>query len=234
MKYSVLLPTVNERNNLPLICCLLDETFTQEKLDYEIIVIDDASKDGTQEICKELIKLYGEDKIILKTRSSKQGLGTAYIFGLQFAKGDFIVIMDADLSHHPKYIPQMIAKQLVGNYDIVSGTRYKPGGGVYGWNFMRKLISSGANYLADTILNPGVSDLTGSFRLYRKSVLTTIMEYDLPKGYAFQMAMAVRAKSLGYSIGEVPIAFIDRIDGESKLGGKNLKKGCSIYFSQYK
>ena len=81
MKYSVLVPTVNERNNLPIICCLLNETFTKEKLNYEIIVIDDASTDGTQEVCKELIKLYGEDKIILKTRSSKQGLGTAYIFG---------------------------------------------------------------------------------------------------------------------------------------------------------
>ena len=149
--------------------------------------------------------------------------------------------MDADLSHHPKYIPEMIAKQLVGNYDIVTGTRYKPGGGVYGWNFMSlfffykffkffffvlkgKLISSGANYLADTILNPGVSDLTGSFRLYRKEVLTTIMKYELPKGYAFQMAMAVRAKSLGYSIGEVPIAFIDRIDGVSKFEFKKKLK----------
>jgi dolichol-phosphate mannosyltransferase len=138
MKYSVLLPTVNERNNLPLIIWLLNETFTQEKLDFEIIVIDDASTDGTQEICKELIKLYGEDKIILKTRTSKQGLGTAYIFGLQFAKGDFVIIMDADLSHHPKYIPEMIAKQKVGNYDIVTGTRYKTGGGVFGWNFMSK------------------------------------------------------------------------------------------------
>ena len=91
--------------------------------------------------------------------------------GLQFATGNFVIIMDADFSHHPKFIPRMVALQKAGNYDIVTGTRYAGDGGVYGWDLKRKLVSRGANLFADTVLNPGVSDLTGSFRLYKKGVL---------------------------------------------------------------
>lgn len=217
-KYSVILPTYNERDNLPLITYLLVKTFEKAGYPFEIVIVDDNSQDGTQDVAKQLIEIYGNDRIILKTRSGKLGLGTAYIFGLQYTTGDFIVLMDADLSHHPKYIPEMIAKQHVGNFDIVTGTRYRKGGGVYGWNWKRKFTSKCANYLADTLLNPGVSDLTGSFRLYKRQVFEKIIKHPLPKGYAFQMAIAVRAKSMGYSIGEVPIAFCDRMYGESKLG----------------
>ena len=96
---------------------------------------------------------------------------TAYIHGLDVCTGDFVIIMDADFSHHPKFIPQMVAKQKTANYDIVTGTRYAGDGGVYGWDLKRKFVSRGANLFADTVLRPGVSDLTGSFRLYKKSVL---------------------------------------------------------------
>lgn len=95
-------------------------------------------------------------RIILRPRPGKLGLGTAYIHGLKHATGNFVIIMDADLSHHPKYIPTMIQRQLQTGCDIVSGTRYAPGGGVYGWNFKRKLTSRGANTLAQALLNPGV------------------------------------------------------------------------------
>ena len=93
------------------------------------------------------------------------GLGSAYVDGLKKCSGNFVILMDADLSHHPKFIPKFVAKQRTTNVDIVSGTRYKPGGGVYGWNFMRKLTSRCANFLAKTTLGfYKSSDLTGSFR----------------------------------------------------------------------
>jgi len=222
-KYSVILPTYNERDNVPLITYLLVKYFRLSNLDFEIIIVDDNSPDGTQGVVKKLQTAYGEDRILLRPRAGKLGLGSAYIHGLQFVSGDFVIIMDADLSHHPKYILSMIRKQQETNCDIVSGTRYRSKGGVYGWGFMRKLTSRGANFVASTLLQPGVSDLTGSFRLYRKPVLETLMKEVTSKGYAFQMEIIVRARCLGYSIGEEPIVFVDRLYGESKLGVAEVK-----------
>lgn len=221
-KYSVLLPTYNERENLPLIIWLLVKTFTEQNILYEIIVIDDGSPDGTQDVAKQLINIYGEEKILLKPRAKKLGLGTAYVHGMQFATGDFIIIMDADLSHHPKFIPEFIALQKKHDYDVVSGTRYVGNGGVYGWDLKRKLVSRGANYLTQILLRPGASDLTGSFRLYKKEVLLKLVESCVSKGYIFQMEMIIRARQFNFSIGEVPISFVDRFYGESKLGGKEI------------
>ncbi|XP_074826086.1 dolichol-phosphate mannosyltransferase subunit 1 isoform X1 [Natator depressus] len=201
-KYSVLLPTYNERENLPLIVWLLVRSFHESGSNFEIIVIDDGSPDGTWEVAEQLEKIYGSDKILLRPRAKKLGLGTAYIHGMQHATGNFIIIMDADLSHHPKFIPEFIRKQKEGNFDIVSGTRYKGNGGVHGWDLKRKIISRGANFVTQVLLRPGASDLTGSFRLYRKEVLQKLMEKCVSKGYVFQMEMIVRARQLGYTIGE--------------------------------
>ncbi|KAJ8370770.1 hypothetical protein SKAU_G00107980 [Synaphobranchus kaupii] len=213
-KYSVLLPTYNERENLPLIVWLLVKYFDESGYDFEIIVIDDGSPDGTLEVAEQLQKIYGEDRILLRPRAKKLGLGTAYIHGVKHATGNFVFIMDADLSHHPKFIPEFIAKQQEGGLDLVSGTRYSGNGGVYGWDLRRKLISRGANFITQVLLRPGASDLTGSFRLYKKEVLEQLVEKCVSKGYVFQMEMIVRARQLGYSIGEVPISFVDRVYGE--------------------
>ncbi|EPQ07759.1 Dolichol-phosphate mannosyltransferase [Myotis brandtii] len=183
-KYSVLLPTYNERENLPLIVWLLVKSFSESGIDYEIIIIDDGSPDGTREVAEQLEKIYGSDKILLRPREKK--------------------------------------KQKEGNFDIVSGTRYKGNGGVYGWDLKRKLISRGANFVTQILLRPGASDLTGSFRLYRKEVLQKLIEKCVSKGYVFQMEMIVRARQLNYTIGEVPITFVDRVYGESKLGGNEI------------
>eukprot|EP01121_Diplochlamys_sp_Union-15-3_P005787 TRINITY_DN16122_c0_g1_i1.p1 TRINITY_DN16122_c0_g1~~TRINITY_DN16122_c0_g1_i1.p1 ORF type:complete len:136 (-),score=25.02 TRINITY_DN16122_c0_g1_i1:306-713(-) len=110
-KYSVLLPTYNERENLPIIVWLIAEAFSKSGFNYEVIVIDDNSPDGTQEVAKQLQTVYGEDKIVLKPRPGKLGLGTAYLHGIQHATGNFVIIMDADMSHHPKYIEKFINKQ---------------------------------------------------------------------------------------------------------------------------
>ncbi|XP_061114116.1 dolichol-phosphate mannosyltransferase subunit 1 [Conger conger] len=221
-KYSVLLPTYNERENLPLIVWLLVKYFNESGYDFEIIVIDDGSPDGTLEVAEQLQKIYGEDRILLRPRAKKLGLGTAYIHGMKHATGNFVFIMDADLSHHPKFIAEFIEKQREGGFDLVSGTRYSGNGGVYGWDLRRKLISRGANFITQVLLRPGASDLTGSFRLYKKEVLEQLVEQCVSKGYVFQMEMIVRARQLGYSIGEVPISFVDRVYGESKLGGNEI------------
>ncbi|KAF1446874.1 DPM1 mannosyltransferase, partial [Pygoscelis papua] len=219
-KFSVLLPTYNERENLPLVVWLLARTFRESGNNFEIIIIDDGSPDGTQEIAEQLEKIYGSDKIVMRDIISVLfSLGTAYIHGMKHATGNFIVIMDADLSHH---VSLYFIKQKEGNFDIVSGTRYKGNGGVYGWDLKRKLISRGANFITQVLLRPGASDLTGSFRLYRKEVLQKLMEKCVSKGYVFQMEMIVRARQLGYTIGEVPISFVDRVYGESKLGGNEI------------
>ncbi|XP_065206477.1 dolichol-phosphate mannosyltransferase subunit 1-like [Planococcus citri] len=221
-KYSILLPTYNEKENLPIIVWMIVKYMTANDYSFEIIIIDDGSPDGTLEVAKKLQKIYGEDIIVLRPRKEKLGLGTAYKHGIKHATGNFIIIMDADLSHHPKYIPQFIAKQQTDNADIVTGTRYVGNGGVNGWDFRRKLISCGANFLTQFLLRPGVSDLTGSFRLYKKPVLEKLIQNCVSKGYVFQMEMIVRARQNNYTISEVPIAFVDRLYGESKLGASEI------------
>ncbi|KAG9072396.1 dolichol-P-mannose synthesis [Linnemannia hyalina] len=241
-KYSVLLPTYNERENLPIIIWLLTKTFHENNIDYEIIIIDDGSPDKTLEVAQELQKIYGENRIVLRPRAGKLGLGTAYVHGIQHATGDFIFILDADMSHHPKFIPEMIRLQQSKDLDVVTGTRYAGNGGVYGWDLKRKIIrqgsmdelhistatliliflNRGANFLASVLLRPGVSDLTGSFRLYKKEVLTQLINSCISKGYVFQMEMMVRARQFNYTIGEVPITFVDRVFGDSKMGAMEI------------
>lgn len=140
--------------------------------------------------------------------------------------------MDADFSHHPKFIPEMIRLQETDDFDIITGTRYNgKGAGVYGWDLKRKLVSKGANIFADTLLQPGVSDLTGSFRLYKRDVLSQAMAKVQSKGYVFQMELICLAKSMGYTVAEVPITFVDRVYGESKLGGDEIVQYAKGVFS---
>jgi dolichol-phosphate mannosyltransferase len=144
--------------------------------------------------------------------------------------------MDADFSHHPKFIPEMIRIQKETNADIVTGTRYASRGniqgGVHGWDLIRKLTSRGANLIADVLLMPGVSDLTGSFRLYKKPVLDKVIRSTESKGYTFQMEMMVRAKAMGFKVEECPITFVDRLYGESKIVPPRLNPGPYIPSTQ--
>ena len=220
--YSVLLPTFNERENLPLIVWLIADMFEKQGLDWEIVVVEDSSPDGTLAVAEELQKIYTKERMQILSRKGKLGLGSAYMDGLKLARGAWVVIMDADFSHHPKFLPEMIEKQKTEDFDIVTGTRYQGNGGVFGWDLRRKLTSRVANYLADTLLAPGVSDLTGSFRLYKRAAIDRIMGKMEGMGYVFQMEIVIRARQLGMSVGEVPITFVDRIYGESKLGAGEI------------
>jgi len=214
---------------------LIDQAFTQSGHEYELVIVEDNSPDDTYGVACELRKIYGEKKIVIHQRPGKLGLGSAYMEGIDKAKGNFIIIMDADMSHHPKDIIKFIEKQKENDYDIVTGTRYVSGGGVYGWGVYRKLVSRVANYIADTLLGLGVSDLTGSFRLYKRHILKNLMSVCQSKQYVFQIEMIVRARQFNYTIGEVPITFVDRIFGESKLGGNEILaylKGIVNFFTQ--
>jgi dolichol-phosphate mannosyltransferase len=223
-KYSVLLPTYNERENLPYVVFLIVEAFEAAGVCFEIVIVDDASPDGTGRVADALVKLYGPQRIVHAPRSGRLGLGSAYRHGALHATGDFIFLMDADLSHHPKFIPDFIAKQHETGAHIVTGTRYVPGGGVHGWDLRRKLVSRVANYLAAILLRPRVSDLTGSFRLYSRDAFDRIMDHMVSTGYVFQMEIICRARMLGLDIAEVPITFVDRLFGESKLGSIEIVK----------
>ena len=188
--YSIILPTYNEKDNLPFIIWLIMKHMEKGEVNFEVIIVDDNSPDGTEEVARELQKIYSNKKLLVKSREKKLGLGSAYIYGMKYAHGNFVIIMDADLSHHPKFILDFIRKQQEEDYDIVTGTRYAGDGGVYGWNIKRKLIrfelknfysfylvcfcrliiffylliSRSANYVTQVLLRPGVSDCTGSFR----------------------------------------------------------------------
>ena len=268
VKYSIIVPTYNEQLNIAMLLALIVEAMeegTKRKegrkispssstpSSYEVIVVDDNSQDQTQQTIQKLQKIEKyRDVLRLKPRKGKLGLGSAYIHGLQFARGEFVILMDADLSHNPKAIPEFIRKQEEGDYDVVTGTRYLASSssslsissritnsssstkssrkskikeqecGVYGWDTRRKLTSRVANYLAHVLLNPGVSDLTGSFRLYRKTTFQALVSSMQSVGYVFQMEIIVRAKRGGFKVAEVPISFVDRVYGSSKLGASEI------------
>ncbi|CAG9463142.1 unnamed protein product [Pedinophyceae sp. YPF-701] len=218
--YSVVVPTYNERENIPLIVWMLVDVFRDRPERLEVVVVDDNSPDGTRDVVRKLQREYGSDVVKLRERPGKLGLGTAYKDGLTVVTGSWVVLMDADLSHDPRDIVRFVERQRETGSDIVVGTRYAAG--VYGWDVVRKITSLGANILASTLLWPGVTDLTGAFRLYRADVLRLLMEETKSEGYAFQMETIVRAKAYGFKVVEVPIVFVDRLYGESKLGGAEV------------
>ncbi|KAK6588749.1 hypothetical protein RS030_2270 [Cryptosporidium xiaoi] len=223
LSYSVIIPTYNERENIGIVLELLHETLEKIGVKWEVIIVDDSSPDGTSDIVTRLQKCYPEVDLKLVKRSGKLGLGTAYMKGFEYSSGDFIILMDCDLSHHPKYIADFIEKQKENDYDIVSGSRYIKNGGVSGWTWKRILVSRVANFLAGFLLQPRASDLTGSFRLYKRDVFETILNSNMiSKGYVFQMEIIARATKLGYLIADVPIIFVDRLYGDSKLGKNEI------------
>jgi dolichol-phosphate mannosyltransferase len=215
---SIIIPTYNEAENIAILLWLVHETCTGAGIPYEVVVVDDASPDGTQAAVAQMQRVLGPGRVWLAPRPAKLGLGSAYSHGLAHARGEWVILMDADLSHHPAYIPAFFDAQAASGADIVTGTRYAPGGGVAGWSWKRKLTSRGANVLASVLLGLRVSDLTGAYRLYRRSLLDGLLGSVGSKGYAFQMEMIARASAQGASIAEVPIVFVDRLYGESKLG----------------
>ena len=213
MKTLVISPTYNERKNIQS----LVEQVLGPNLDYHLLVVDDNSPDKTAEKVKELQQLY--PNLHLEERPGKAGLGTAYLFGFQWALDrhfEAIVQMDADLSHDPKDVPRLVAE--LENHDLVIGSRYVEGVSVVNWPIRRLILSYSANLYSRIITGMPINDATGGFKAWRGSLLDTIrLEKVRSQGYSFQIEMNFRAWRLEASIKEETIIFTDRTIGESKM-----------------
>lgn len=224
--YNVILPTYNEAKNIVPLIRMIDDTFFTVGKQYKIIVVDDDSSDNTSGIVKAL----NSRAITVIDRPGKLGLGSAYESALKYCDGDYTVIMDADLQHDPEDIRKMIAFE---GYDIVSGTRYSKGGRVAGWGFERCLASATANNIAKFVLGLSTTDLTGSFRCYKTTVLKDLVKLAACRGFGFQMEAIARAEYKKYKITEVPIVFHDRSAGESKMSYKEILNFLFTVFYLY-
>lgn len=219
-RVMVVLPTYNEKANLPLITKAL---FDLNIPGLEILVVDDNSPDGTGQDAEELSHQYDE-KIKVLHRQEKNGLGPAYLAGFQQAialGAELIVQMDADGSHQPHYLHTML--ELIQNKDVVLGSRFMKGGGVdKKWSFYRKALSIWANRIyTPAILSLPVYDATGGFKMWRRETLMGMgLDRIKSNGYVFQVEMTYVAFRLGYQIGEFPVYFPDRTIGESKMSSK--------------
>lgn len=213
MKTLVISPTYNERKNIQS----LVEQVLGPNPDYHLLVVDDNSPDKTAEKVKELQQLY--PNLHLEERPGKAGLGTAYLFGFQWALDrhfEAIVQMDADLSHDPKDVPRLVAE--LENHDLVIGSRYVEGVSVVNWPIRRLILSYSANLYSRIITGMPINDATGGFKAWRGSLLDTIrLEKVRSQGYSFQIEMNFRAWRLEASIKEETIIFMDRTIGESKM-----------------
>lgn len=209
----VVVPTYNEADNISR---LLEQIVARPR--FRALVVDDGSPDGTGDIVAEIAR--SEPRVGLLSRPGKLGLGSAYIAGFRRALAEgaaFIFEMDADFSHDPRYLPELLAAA-EGGYDLVIGSRYVPGGGTSDWGLGRRIISRGGNLYAGLILNMPLADSTGGFRCYRRAVLESLdLSVVRSNGYAFQIEMAYRVRRAGFRVGEVPIIFPDRRVGRSKM-----------------
>ena len=212
----VIIPTYNEKENIENIIRVV---FGLEK-EFHILIIDDGSPDGTADIVKRLQKEFPE-RLFMVERKGKLGLGTAYISGFKRAiehKYDFIFEMDADFSHNPNDLPKLYAACMEQGGDVAVGSRYCNGVNVVNWPLGRVLMSYYASVYVRFVTGMKVQDTTAGFKCYRREVLETI---DLDrihfKGYAFQIEMKFTAYKCGYKIVEVPIIFINRVLGTSKM-----------------
>jgi dolichol-phosphate mannosyltransferase len=213
-KATVCLPTYNEAENLEK---MVRELGTHG---VNVLVIDDGSPDGTGEIAARLADEL--DYVQVLHRAHKEGIGRAYIAGFEYVlagDSDLILEMDCDFSHDPADVPRLIAACEAGA-DLALGSRYVPGGGTRNWGLVRRLISWGGSFYARLVLGVRVRDLTGGFKCFQRRVLETLdLDAIESKGYAFQIETTYRVLRGGFEVVEVPIVFVDRVAGTSKMRG---------------
>lgn len=225
LRATLILPTYNERENLPLLVAAIQAL----PIPIRIIVVDDNSPDGTGALADELARRSLSVEVI--HRSDKQGLGTAYAAGFRQAMAtgtDLVMTMDADFSHDPQYLPALLEASQY--YDLVIGSRYVPGGGVRNWPRHRQMLSWSANTLARLMLGLHARDCTAGFRCYRRQVLETVDPGSIrANGYSYLIEMLDCCQRAGFKIGEVPIVFTDRQLGQSKISrGEIFKAGRTV------
>lgn len=217
------IPTYNEADNL---LALIGQILSLSVDDLHAVIVDDNSPDGTGDLAEEIA--CRNPNVYAVHRPAKLGLGTAYIAGFRRAfalAADRVITMDADFSHHPRHIPQLIAHSQ--DHDLVIGSRYVDGGGTRFCGLGRRLLSHGANVFARSILGLHAHDCTGGFRCYRRDMLEAIdLDEIFSDGYSFLIEMLYRCQVRGFRVGEVPITFEDRRQGRSKISRQEVFKAA--------
>jgi len=225
MKCMIVIPTYNEKANLPV---LIEEIF-KHQIPFSILIVDDNSPDGTGLIADELAKQY-PDRVHVIHRAGKMGLGSAYIEGFKYALkwgADYIFEMDADFSHDPRYLPDFIEK--IKDYDVVVGSRYVNGISVINWPLSRLVLSLIASQYVRLITGLKLTDTTAGYKCFSRKVLETIdLDAVYSNGYSFQIEMNYRTTKLGFKIGEIPIIFVDRHSGTSKMSGHIVREALYV------
>jgi len=221
----VIIPTYKEKENIKSIIVAI---FALNK-DFDILVIDDNSPDGTAAIVKEMMHSFS-DRLFILERKGKLGLGTAYIEGFKYAiehKYDFIFEMDADFSHDPNELNNFL--RAITDYDLILGSRYINGVRVLNWPMARLLLSFFASVYTRIITGLPVRDATGGFKCFRRKVLEAIdLNHVRSNGYSFQIEMTFKAYAKGFRIKEIPIVFIDRVKGKSKMSKKIVREAVTM------
>ena len=217
----VIVPTYNERDNIERLC---REVLEQDPR-VDVLIIDDNSPDGTGQLADELAA--ANPRIGVHHRAGKLGLGTAYLEGFRIGIGrgyGLMLEMDADFSHDPAHLPQFL--KAAEDYDVVLGSRYLHGRvTVINWPITRLILSYGANVYARFVTGLPVADATGGYKCFRRKVLESIaLDRVESEGYAFQIEMSFRAWKRGFRIGEIPIVFVDRTAGESKMSKRIVRE----------
>jgi len=219
MRATVCLPTYNERENVERMVRAL------HALGVHVLVIDDGSPDGTGDIADALAREL--EGVSVLHRPHKEGLGPAYLAGFHRALADgaeLILEMDCDFSHDPADVPRLLAA--AEEADLVLGSRYVEGGGTENWGAVRRFISRGGSLYAQVLLGLPVRDMTAGFRCYRRAVLEALPLDEIhSKGYAFQIEMTYRTLRKGFSVHEIPITFVDRLEGGSKMSRAIVVEG---------
>ena len=223
MRATVCLPTYNERENLePMLRALAGVLREGDR----VLVIDDASPDGTGALADELAAELGFVDVLHRER--KEGLGPAYLAGFWHVlatDAELVLEMDCDFSHDPNDVPRLIAAIEEGA-DVALGSRYVPGGSIPSWGAVRRFISYGASVYSRLVLGVRVRDLTGGFKCFRRNVLETIaLDRIEARGYAFQIETTYRVLRAGFDVVEIPIAFVEREEGRSKMSGNIVLEG---------
>ena len=215
----VIIPTYNEKENIEKI---IRAVFALPK-SFHILIIDDGSPDGTASIVKGLMEAEFAGRLFLVERQGKLGLGTAYICGFKWALEhgyDFVFEMDADFSHNPEDLPRLYHACADEGFDVAVGSRYVSGVNVVNWPMGRVLMSYYASRYVQFVTGIPVRDTTAGFKCYRRRVLETVdLDAIRFKGYAFQIEMKFTAYKLGFKIKEVPVVFVNRREGTSKMSG---------------
>jgi len=216
MEISIIIPTYNEKENIKKLCLTILNIFKKDNLSGEIIVVDDNSPDGTGKILDELKIRYKNIKPL--HRKCKKGLASAVIEGFNISKGDILGVMDADFSHPPEKISDLI-KAIEEGYEISIGSRYVPGGKTMGWPVYRKIISWGATLISKILFNVPAKDPMSGYIFFNREILKGIKLN--PKGFKINLEILVKTKSK--KIKEIPIVFKNRKIGKSKLNLKEIK-----------